>query len=113
MPRTLASKVDSGERLAVPTIVCAARWKTVVDLVLVEHPHERVVVGQVGQRDRAALLDPLGAEARLGLDVAPQHHDARALVEQPLGQPRADEALRAGDERAQSALSRRRRPAGS
>jgi len=39
------------------------------------------VVGQVGQRERAALLDAVGAKARVGVDVAPQRDDALALVQ--------------------------------
>jgi hypothetical protein len=61
--------------------------------VLVEHPHDRVVVGEVGQRQRAAVLDPLGAEARLGVDVAAQRDDTLAVVQQALRQPGAEKAL--------------------
>jgi hypothetical protein len=52
------------------------------------------VVGQVGQRERAALLEAVGAKARVGIDVAPQRDDALALVQQALGEPAAEEALR-------------------
>ena len=98
MPRTLASKVESGERLAVPTMVCAARWKTALTSCSLRIREERLVVGEVGQHDGAARLDALGAEARLGIDVAPRNDDAGPRVEQPLGQPGADEALGPGDE---------------
>ena len=81
--------------------------------MLVEDTHERVVVGQVGQRERAALLDALGAKARLGVEVAPQRDDPPAVVQQPLGEPPADEPLCSCDERAQGALSRRPLRAGS
>jgi hypothetical protein len=59
------------------------------------------VVGQVGERQGTAILDALGAEAGLGVDVAAQRDDALAVVEQALGKPGAEKALRSCDERAQ------------
>jgi hypothetical protein len=40
------------------------------DLVFVQDSKEGVVVGQVGERDRTALLDAFAAEAGVGLEVA-------------------------------------------
>jgi hypothetical protein len=84
-----------------------------VDVVLVQDPDEGVLVGQVGQRDRAAVLDAVGPEARGRVDVTPQRDDRPPLVQQPLRQPSSGEPLRACDKRAQGALSRRRPPGGS
>ena len=54
------------------------------DLVLVQHPRERLMIGQVGQRDHAALPDAFTREAGAGIHVPPQRHHALAPVEQPL-----------------------------
>jgi hypothetical protein len=68
------------------------------DLVLVEHAEYRVVVGEVGLDQVAAVLDALQAEAAVVRKVAPRHDHAGAQLEQALGQPAADETLRAGDQ---------------
>ena len=50
MPRTFVSQVESGERLALPTMVWAARWKTLVTSCSLSDPQHRLVVGHVGHR---------------------------------------------------------------
>jgi hypothetical protein len=66
--------------------------------VLVQHAQQLGVVGDVELDEVAALLDAVGAEARVGRDVAARGDHPRALRQQALREPGADEALRAGDE---------------
>jgi hypothetical protein len=65
--------------------------------VLVEDPHERVVVGQIGQRKGTAVLDAVGPEAGLGIDVTAQRNDALAVVQKPFDEPAAEKSLRSCD----------------
>jgi hypothetical protein len=55
------------------------------------------VVGEVGQRERAAVLDALGAEAGLRVYVTAQCDDAPAVVQQALRQPGSEKALSSCD----------------
>ena len=101
VPRTLVSKPRTGDSATVPTIVSAARWKTVGYRMLAEHAPQQLGIAEVAlevvdlaPRSRAARAStrPLGTALVEADDLA-------ALVEQRLRQPGADEPARTGDQR--------------
>jgi len=74
--------------------------KDSVHAVGIERCPQRVRIEQVGGYGRAAPVKPADAKAReLGRGPVEDEHP-RALVEQPLEDPRADEALRPREQHA-------------
>jgi hypothetical protein len=55
------------------------------------------VVGQVGQGEGAAVLDAVGPEAGLGIDVTAERNDPLSVVQKPLDEPAAEKPLRSCD----------------
>ena len=99
VPRMFVSSVETGFRFATPTVVCAARWSTVVDFVLAQRALERLLIAHVAAHDpdpcrssRTATSSERGTQSRTR-----QTTSAPRREELP-HQPAADEPGRAGDE---------------
>ena len=94
----LVSSVETGLRLATPTVVCAARWKTVA---ISYSPSARSSASWSRTSPRTTR-DPIeqaaGDQLRPRHPVADQRHDVGARGQQLAHQPAAEEARRAGDE---------------
>ena len=94
----LVSKVETGLRLAMPTMVWAARWKTVS---ISYSPRLRSSSSRSQMSPRTTLTRSMRTGAhQLALrdPVADQADDIRAGFDKRLHQPAADQAGGAGDE---------------
>ncbi len=93
MPRRLVSQVDAGERLAVPTIVWAARWKTLSDLVLAQRALHDAGADQVAGDDVDLCLEALEHERGARRRVSPQHRDLDAVAHEGADQRGAQQPV--------------------
>ena len=98
MPRTFDSNVDSGERFAVPTIVCAARWKTVSTSYSPSARATRPASLRSPWTTSNASLDAVEQQRRARRAVALQDDDAVAARHERAREPRAEQPVGAGDE---------------
>ena len=93
VPRMLASKVETGERLATPTIVCAARWKTVSTSYSPSARSISARIADVAMHDVDRRSVPSQRQRGHGDRVALEHRHARAALQQRLDQPASEQAV--------------------
>ena len=107
MPATLVSKVETGLRLAMVTIVCAARWKTVSISYSPSDALEQRLVAHVAADDLDAVDEVVANQLGLRHPVAHEADDVGSRGDQPAHEPASDEARAAGDQRRPVAPERR------
>ena len=91
-----ASQVENGERLAIPTCVWAARWKTARTSCSFSARDERLAVHRSACTTSQRASIPSRLKRDSGWSSRRSATTSRALAEQPLGKRAANEALRPG-----------------
>ncbi len=98
MPRMLVSSVETGLRLATPTVACAARCRTVT---ISYSPRARsidLLVPDVAADDPHAVEQRRRDQLGLRYPVAYEHHDVGAAVDEALHEPAAEKPRAPGHE---------------